>query len=108
MGGHSRRAIADFLGVTPNAVKTRLYAARRRLRRHMPEIEEGLGAARPSGSPEFAERVRRLTERDPPAVRALLDASPELAHAADATGNRPIHWATMSRQPEVIDELLAR
>jgi RNA polymerase sigma factor (sigma-70 family) len=231
MGDHSHRAIAEFLGVTPNAIKTRLYTARQRLRRHMGEIEEGLRAARPSGTPEFAERVRRLirpaelarreplvwspgigadvwelfcasitgdvatvrrlVERDPslvrahheyrtalsfavrenqlavaeflldhgagavklgdpremardrghaemlrllerrldelhgvstrgdpvaaairardlPAVRALLDASPELAHAADATGNRPIHWATMSRQPEVIDELLAR
>ena len=41
-------------------------------------------------------------------VRSLLDASPELLHAGDERANRPIHWAVMTRQIDLIDELLAR
>jgi ankyrin repeat protein len=41
-------------------------------------------------------------------VRALLDALPELLHCGDAHGNQPIHWAVMTRQLDVIDELLER
>jgi ankyrin repeat protein len=41
-------------------------------------------------------------------VRSLLDASPELLRAGDARGNQPIHWAVMTRQLNVIDELLKR
>jgi ankyrin repeat protein len=47
-------------------------------------------------------------EHDLAKVRSLLDANPELLHAGDATSNQPIHWAVMTRQPDVIDELLAR
>jgi ankyrin repeat protein len=41
-------------------------------------------------------------------VRQLLDADPSLLTAPDSRGNLPIHWATMTRQPRVIDELHAR
>jgi ankyrin repeat protein len=41
-------------------------------------------------------------------LRALLDASPELVRAGDARGNQPIHWAVMTRRPDIIDELLKR
>jgi RNA polymerase sigma factor (sigma-70 family) len=231
MGGHTQTEIANFLGTTPNAVKTRLYSARRRLRAHMSDIERRLGAARPSEDDEFAERVRRMIQpdelkkkepwlwspgmgtdvwemfiacsvgdlekvkkllaRDPSLlrchfeyrtplsfavrenqlavaellldmgaakvflgdplemardrdyaemtalleskaaslhgmstrgepvaaatreydlarVRALLDADPDLVSAADHSSNQPIHWATMTRQLDVIDELLKR
>jgi uncharacterized protein len=49
-----------------------------------------------------------IRERDLRKVRTLLDVSPELLHAGDGRSNRPIHWATMTRQIEIIDELLAR
>jgi ankyrin repeat protein len=49
-----------------------------------------------------------IRARDLPAVRALLDASPELINAGDRRSNRPIHWAVMTRQLDLIDELLAR
>ena len=49
-----------------------------------------------------------IRERDLPKVRSLLDAAPELLHAGDLRSNQPIHWAAMTRQPDVIDELLAR
>jgi hypothetical protein len=48
MSEQSLAAIAEFLGVTTNTVKTRLYAARQRLRSHMSDIEKKLGDARPS------------------------------------------------------------
>lgn len=52
-----------------------------------------------------AEAIRN---RDLAKVRGLLDANPDLLHAGDATSNQPIHWAVMTRQLDVIDELLAR
>lgn len=62
MGEHSQALIAEFLGVTTNAVKTRLYSARKRLRKHMGDIEENLNAARPSSDPRFAEKIQRLLQ----------------------------------------------
>jgi ankyrin repeat protein len=41
-------------------------------------------------------------------LRKLLDAQPDLLHARDERGNQPIHWATMTRQLQAIDELAAR
>ena len=231
MGDQSLAATAEFLGVTPNTVKTRLYSARRRLRAYMSDIEKRLDAARPSSDPKFAEAVRRmiqpealkqqrpwewspgigtdvwamfcacmvgdietvkaLLEKDPSLIRShyeyrtplsfavrenqlavaellldrgaasvslgdplemardrgytqmvallerkmleihgaseageaiaerirardlagvrrLLDESPGLVHAGDRGTSQPIHWATMTRQPEFIDELLSR
>jgi len=234
MGDHSHAAIAKFLEVTPNTVKTRLYSARQRLRKHMAHLEKNLQTARPSRDPKFAEKVQRMIqpealkknepltwspgkgtevwemfcaaitgdletitrllnkdsslvrgmyayrtplyfavrenqteaaalllehgadpmngsihdslldiardrgyaemqkllethlahahgvspkgtalaaairERDLAQVRSLLDASPELLHAGDERTNQPIHWAVMTRQIGLIDELLAR
>jgi ankyrin repeat protein len=55
------------------------------------------------------ERIARaIRERDLPAVRSLLDVSPEVLHAGDQRSNQAIHWAVMTRQLELIDELLAR
>jgi ankyrin repeat protein len=49
-----------------------------------------------------------IRERDLAKVRSLLDASPELLNAGDTGSNQPIHWAVMTRQLDIIDELLAR
>jgi ankyrin repeat protein len=49
-----------------------------------------------------------IRERSLAKVRSLLDASPELLHAPDERTNQPIHWAVMTRQLDVIDELLGR
>ncbi len=49
-----------------------------------------------------------IRERDPAKVSSLLDASPELLHAGDMRSNQPIHWAAMTRQLNVVDELLGR
>ncbi|HTV00276.1 MAG TPA: ankyrin repeat domain-containing protein [Luteitalea sp.] len=54
------------------------------------------------------EVARALREYDLPRVRSLLDANPALIDKGDRRSNQPIHWATMTRQPEAVDELLRR
>jgi ankyrin repeat protein len=41
-------------------------------------------------------------------MRELLDAQPELVGKGDRRSSQPIHWATMTRQLDAIDELLRR
>lgn len=60
------------------------------------------------GTPEGNVIAAAIRSRDIAQVRALLEASPELVHARDDNTNRAIHWATMSRQPDMMDEVLAR
>lgn len=59
------------------------------------------------GSPEGNIIAEAIRNRDLKKVQALLDASPGLVHARDDGANQPIHWATMTRQPDMIDEVLA-
>ena len=59
-------------------------------------------------SPRGEAIAKAIRDRDPEAVRGLLDASPELVNAGDNRSNRPIHWAVMTRQLDLIDDLLAR
>ncbi len=49
-----------------------------------------------------------IRDHDAARVRALLDADPTLLHTGDEGSSQPIHWATMTRQLELIDELLDR
>jgi ankyrin repeat protein len=49
-----------------------------------------------------------LRDHDLKRMRELLDAQPELLHKGDKRSNQPIHWATMTRQLDAIDELLRR
>jgi len=49
-----------------------------------------------------------IRSRDLAKVRSLLDSDPALVHAKDQRTNQPIHWAIMTRQLDMIDELLAR
>ncbi len=72
------------------------------------EMEQLLIAKQPHVSPRGEPVAAAIRDRDLPRLRLLLDANPGLLHAGDASGNQPIHWAVMSRQPQVIDELLAR
>jgi ankyrin repeat protein len=58
--------------------------------------------------PKGAHIAAAIRERDLAKVRSLLDADSTLAHAPDEFTNQPIHWAVMTRQLDMIDELLAR
>jgi ankyrin repeat protein len=70
-------------------------------------LENAFGISRDpaSGGEVIAAAIR---ERDAVRVRNLLESDPTLVHAKDARTNRPIHWAVMTRQLDVIDELLTR
>lgn len=67
------------------------------------EIDSRLGASE-RGEPMAA----AIRGRDLGKVRALLDAEPELLHEGDKASNQPIHWAVMTRNLEIIDELISR
>lgn len=58
--------------------------------------------------PEGNRIAKTIRDRNVPLVKAMLDADPQLLHAPDEATNQPIHWAVMTRQPELIEELLRR
>ncbi|MDR6804289.1 ankyrin repeat protein [Dyadobacter sp. BE34] len=61
---------------------------------------------RHKGSEAGKQIAAAIRSRDFDAFTTLLNSSEEYIHATDDEGNQPIHWATMSRQPEMIDALL--
>ncbi|WP_342087692.1 ankyrin repeat domain-containing protein [Dyadobacter sp. OTU695] len=61
---------------------------------------------RHKGSEAGKQIAAAIKNRDFKTFNALLDSADEYVHATDDEGNQPIHWATMSRQPEMIDALL--
>ena len=64
--------------------------------------------ARFNASPKGDPVALALREHDLKRMRDLLDAQPELVAKGDTRSNQPIHWATMTRQLDAIDELLQR
>jgi len=66
-------------------------------------LETKFNASRKGESIAAALRDHNLKQ-----MRELLDAQPELVGKGDEGSNQPIHWATMTRQLDAIDELLRR
>lgn len=60
------------------------------------------------GAPDGSSIAAAIRDRNLSKVRLLLDASPDLVHARDERTNQPVHWAVMTRQLDMVDELLAR
>lgn len=56
--------------------------------------------------PEGDETAKLIKAFDKEAVKQRLQKNPELVHIADARGNQPIHWATLTRQLALIEWLL--
>jgi ankyrin repeat protein len=97
---------ADPLGLAVN--DSLLEIARDRGYTEMEKLLEAKYASLHGASPKGEALATAIRARDLTKVKSLLDAAPELLHAGDERGNQPIHWATMTRQLDVIDELLAR
>jgi ankyrin repeat protein len=97
---------ADPLGFAVN--DTLLDIARDRGYVEMERLLEDALAERFGTSPRGEPVAAAIRARDLSEVRRLLDASPELLHAGDLGSSQPIHWAVMTRQLDVIDELLTR
>ncbi|MEO6621639.1 MAG: ankyrin repeat domain-containing protein [Dyadobacter sp.] len=58
-------------------------------------------------SPAGEEMGAAIRSRDIAAVRKLLESATENVNAVDDRGNQPIHWAVMTRNPEMIDLVLS-
>jgi ankyrin repeat protein len=78
------------------AAESGFAAMRALLEAHLPASDRGEPIA-------AAIRARDLRQ-----VRRLLNADPSLLTAPDPRGNLPIHWAAMTRQLKIIDELQSR
>jgi hypothetical protein len=61
-----------------------------------------------NASPQGEPVALALREHDLERMRELLDAQPALLDKGDKRSSQPIHWATMTRQLDAIDELLGR
>jgi ankyrin repeat protein len=61
-----------------------------------------------NASPQGEPVALALREHDLTRMRDLLDAQPALLRKGDKRSSQPIHWATMTRQVDAIDELLRR
>jgi ankyrin repeat protein len=97
---------ADPLSLAVN--DTLLEITRDRGYVEMERLLEAALASAHGASPKGEAVAAAIRERDLPKVCSLLDGSPELLHAGDGRSNQPIHWAVMTRQIDVIDELLSR
>ena len=74
------------------------------MERMLAETFETKFNASPKGEPV----ALALREHDLKRMRDLLDREPALIGKGDQRSNQPIHWATMTRQLDAIDELLRR
>lgn len=90
------------------SAETLLRLAREREYAPMAAMIERKLHARFGYTPEGIAIAAAIRDRDEPRVRALLDARPEVVREADERGNRPLHWAVMTRQIRLIDLLLER
>ena len=61
-----------------------------------------------NASPKGEPVALALRNHDVKQMTELLDVQPDLVGAGDKRSNQPIHWATMTRQLDAIDELLRR
>jgi ankyrin repeat protein len=96
---------ADPLGLAVN--DSLIQIARDRGYAEMEKLLADKLAQLHGASPKGETLASAIRERDVAKVTALLDAAPELLHAGDERGNQPIHWATMTRQLDLIDLFLA-
>jgi ankyrin repeat protein len=108
---NNRLEVAEFLvdrGALGVSLGDRLEMARDRGFTEMERLLERKLAARYGASTRGEEIAAAIRGYQPDRVGALLDAAPDLLHAGDRSSNQPIHWATMTRQLPLIDELAAR
>jgi ankyrin repeat protein len=74
----------------------------------MRQLLESALAGAPGILPKGEAIAAAIRERHRAKVLRLIDESPELVHSVDGATSRPIHWAVMTRQIDIIDDLLAR
>ena len=99
---HDRNPLDLWVDDDPLEIaRDRGYTAMEQLLSHTLETKFN---ASPKGEPV----ALALRNHDVKQMRELLDTQPELIGKGDKGSNQPIHWATMTRQLDAIDELLRR
>jgi ankyrin repeat protein len=99
---HDRNPIDLWVDDDPIEIaRDRGYTEMEQLLAHT--LERKFNAA-PKGEPV----ALALRNHDLKQMNELLDVQPELVGTGDRRSNQPIHWATMTRQLDAIDELLRR
>ena len=99
---HDRNPLDLWVDDDPiDMARDRGYTEMERLLAHTFETKFN---ASPKGEPV----ALSLRNHDLGQMNELLDAEPELVGKGDRRSNQPIHWATMTRQLDAIDELLRR
>ena len=94
--------------ITSGTSDTLLEMARDRGLTRMQTLLERALAGRHAPAPRGMAVAAAIRSRDLAQVRSLLDTDPALVHAPDEGTNQPIHWAAMTRQLDLIDDLAAR
>ena len=99
---HGANALAFTVGHTYlDIARQRGYGEMEALLRD--HLEQAMNASEKGNAIAAAIRAGDADE-----VRRLVDADPALLHVGDARSNQPIHWAVMTRQLDLIDELHRR
>ena len=61
-----------------------------------------------SGTEEGERIAKAIRDRDVSGVKRLVKESPGIVRSSDHGSNQPIHWAVMSRQPDLVEFLLEK
>ncbi len=119
MGDYSQKEIAAFLEIPLGTVKTRLYHAKKHLKKRMMTLmESSLQSKRPSNDERFTQQVMQLFEATKAGnldqVKALLTKDQSLAQARTAiqtplwgAHTSALHLAVMHGRKDIVDLLLA-
>jgi ankyrin repeat protein len=97
---------ADPLGLS--VTDTLIEVTRDRGYTAMEQLLAGTYATQYGASSKGEPVAAAIRGRNRDEVRTRLDAAPDLLGAGDERSNQPIHWAVMTRQIDLIDDLLDR
>jgi len=111
--GYSQNEVAEFLGISVDAVKKRLQRAREQLQERMVEmVQENLQEQRPSRDDEFAKSVQLFDSLEATAQYSQLMSIEQMLidgvgiDARDENGRTLLHWAAQHGYLDAVELLI--
>jgi RNA polymerase sigma factor (sigma-70 family) len=111
--GYSQSEVAEFLGISVDAVKKRLQRARERLQERMVEmVQENLQERRPSKDDAFAKSVQLFDSLEATAQYSQLMSIEQMlvdgvgVDARDENGQTLLHWAALHGYLDAVELLI--
>jgi RNA polymerase sigma factor (sigma-70 family) len=111
--GYSQNEVAEFLGISVDAVKKRLQRARERLQERMVEmVQENLHEQRPSRDDAFAKSVQLFDSLEATAQYSQLMSIEQMlvdgvgVDARDENGQTLLHWAALHGYLDAVELLV--